>query len=230
MNEILGDSVFFGFALSLFCYYISVWIAKKVKLALFNPLLICTVLIIVILLATGIEYETYNRGAQYITYFLTPATVCLAVPLYRQFQVLKENVAAIVAGILGGCAACMVTVLVLAGIYELEHSIYASLLPKSITTAIAMGVSEEIGGISSVTVMAVVVTGILGAVIAPVIFKIFRIHHPVAQGLACGTAAHAIGTSKALELGEIQGAMSSLSIVVAGVITVIAAPLMAGML
>lgn len=230
MNDFFVNSVYFGITLTLLCYWLALLIAEKVKISLLNPILVAAAMIIGILLALDIEYETYNQGAAYITYFLNPATVCLAVPLYRQIQVLKENVAAVIWGILSGCIACVGTIVGLAAIFSLSPQLTASLLPKSITTAIALGLSEEMGGIASVTVAAVIVTGIFGAGIASTLCKLLKIEEPVAQGLAIGSSAHAVGTSKALEIGEIQGAMSSLAIVVTGIMTVILAPLVAGML
>lgn len=230
MNEILFDSAYFGVVLSLLCYWIALKISAKVKSTLCNPLLIASLIIVGALLLFQIDYETFDKGASKLTWFLNPATVCLAVPLYRQFEVLKSNLKAILLGILAGCTACMATIVLLAALFSFSSELTASVLPKSITTAIAIGLSEEIGGISAITVACVVLTGIFGACTASVFFKVFHIEEPVAQGLAAGASAHAIGTSRALELGELQGAMSSLAIVVTGIMTVIAAPLIAGML
>lgn len=230
MNEFLLNSTYFGVVLSLLCYWGALKISEKVKSTLCNPLLVASVMIVAILLALGVDYETFDKGASYLTYFLTPATVCLAVPLYRQFQVLKANSKAILLGVAAGCVACMVTIVCCAVIFSFEAQLTASILPKSITTAIAIGLAEEIGGISAVTVACVVITGIFGACTASAMFQWFKIEEPVAQGLAAGASAHAIGTSRALELGEIQGAMSSLAIVVTGIMTVILAPLVMGII
>lgn len=175
-----------------------------------------------------IDYEEYNEGAKYISYLLTPATVCLAVPLYEQLSLLKKNFMAVAVGILSGVLASLVSVLALAKLFDLNHQQYVTLLPKSITTAIGMGVSEELGGLVTITVAVIVITGILGNVIAEFICKIFKIHEPIAKGLALGTASHAIGTAKAMEMGQIEGAMSSLAIAVAGLLTVIGASVFAG--
>lgn len=225
MNEMLSESVYFGIAISLLFYWVALKISKKVKLTLCNPLLLSTIFVVIVLIVFDIDYDTYNYGAQYLTYFLTPATVCLAVPLYRQIEVLKKNVLAILLSIGAGCIANAVVIGVLTIGFQLSPELKAALIPKSLTTAIAIGVGEELGGITSVTIMSVVITGLLGATIASGLFKILKIEEPVAQGLACGTASHAIGTSKAIEFGEIQGAMSSLAIVVTGIITVIIAPI-----
>ncbi len=228
MDSIVQSSAYFGFFITLFGYWVSTQIAKRMRSTLCNPLLLTIIFIIAFLKLADISYASYDNGAKYINYFLTPSTVCLAVPLYRQLKLLKEYAGAILISIMSGTAACAIMIFGLAKLFLLENSIYASLVPKSITTAIALGMSEELGGLSAVTVMAVFVTGILGAVIATTVFKIFKIEDPVAQGLAMGTAAHAIGTSKALELGEIQAAMSSLAIAVTGILTVIMGPIVAG--
>lgn len=228
MDSIVQSSAYFGFFITLFGYWVSTQIAKRMRSTLCNPLLLTIIFIIAFLKLADISYASYDNGAKYINYFLTPSTVCLAVPLYRQLKLLKEYAGAILISIMSGTAACAIMIFGLAKLFLLENSIYASLVPKSITTAIALGMSEELGGLSAVTVMAVFVTGILGAVIANTVFKIFKIEDPVAQGLAMGTASHAIGTSKALELGEIQVAMSSLAIAVTGILTVIVGPIVAG--
>lgn len=230
MNEFLIDSAYFGIVLSLLCYWIALKISAKVKSTLCNPLLVASAIIIAVLVLLDVEYETFDKSASYLTYFLNPATVCLAVPLYRQFQVLKSNWKAVLLGITAGCIACMVTVAGLAAVFAFSSELTLSILPKSITTAIAIGLSEEIGGMTAVTVACVVFTGIFGACIASAMFKLLKIEEPVAQGLATGASAHAIGTSRALELGEIQGAMSSLAIVVTGIMTVIFVPIVAGIL
>ena len=201
---------------------------KKFKLAILTPLLIGTIRVIGLLMIFRIDYEEYNEGAKYISYLLTPATVCLAVPLYEQLSLLKKNFMAVAVGILSGVLASLVSVLALAKLFDLNHQQYVTLLPKSITTAIGMGVSEELGGLVTITVAVIVITGILGNVIAEFICKIFKIHEPIAKGLALGTASHAIGTAKAMEMGQIEGAMSSLAIAVAGLLTVIGASVFAG--
>ena len=225
MNEMIAQSTYFGVVLSLLCYWIALKIAAKVKSTLCNPLMISIVLVVIVLSILGISYETYNKSASTLTYFLTPTTVCLAVPLYRQYEVLKSNLKAILAGIVSGCIACMITIAGLVKLFAFDAALTASMLPKSITTAIAIGLSEEIGGIPAITVACIMITGIFGACMASVICKVFKIDHPVAQGLAIGTSAHALGTSRALEIGEVQGAMSSLAIGIAGIMTVIMAPI-----
>ena len=190
-----------------------------------NPLLISIVLVIVFLLVFDIEYENYNRSAQYISYLLTPATVSLAIPLYRQIELLKKNIWAILIGISSGVLTSLVCVLLLSLIFGLSHAEYVTLLPKSITAAIGMVVSEELGGYATITVAIIAVTGILGNMVAESVCKFIRIKSPIARGLAIGTSSHAAGTSKAMEMGQIEGAMSSLAIVIAGLLTVILAPI-----
>ena len=224
MKEFLCDSVFFGVAISILAYELGVFLKKKLKLAVFNPLLISIVAVIVFLVAFHIPYESYNEGAKYLSYLLTPATVCLAIPLYEQFELLKQNVAAIFAGLISGVLTSVICVLVF------DHAQYVTLLPKSITTAIGMGISEELGGYVTITVAVIIITGIIGNVLAETICRVFKIEEPVAKGIAIGSSSHALGTAKALELGEIEGAMSSLSIAVAGILTVIAAPIFATLL
>lgn len=227
MNEFMQDSAIMGVVLSLLAYEIGAFIKKKTKLSLFNPLLISIILVIVFLLIFDIDYESYNAGAKYISYLLTPATVSLAIPLYQQLHLLKKNLFAILIGITSGVLTSLVSILAMAMLFHLSHEEYITLLPKSITTAIGMGISKELGGYVTITVASIIVTGILGNMIGAISCKLFRIKHPIAKGLAIGTSSHAIGTSKAMELGEVEGAMSSLAIVVAGLLTVVLASVFA---
>ena len=223
MKEILCNSAYFGVTVSLIGYGAGIMLKKKFKYAFLNPLLISIIFVIGVVMLCGVDYESYENSAQYLSYLLTPATVCLAVPLYQQMTLLKKNLAAVACGILAGVLASLGSVLLLAFLFGLEHDVYVTLLPKSITTAIGMGVSEELGGLVTITVAVIIVTGVIGNVIGEAVCKLFRIYEPIAKGLALGTSSHAIGTAKALEMGEVEGAMSSLSIVVAGLITVIGA-------
>lgn len=230
MDKILIETIYFGIVISFLSYWIAMQIRKKLPFPIFNPLLISAIICITILVVFDINFDTYNKGAQFITMLLTPATVCLAVPLYKQVKILLQHLNAIIISLLSGCIAGLISIFTMCLLMKVDPVIYHSLLPKSITTAIAIGVSDKIGGNSTITVGVVIVTGILGAIIAKSICKIFKINHPVAVGLALGNSAHAIGTAKALEFGEIEGAMSSLSIVIAGILTVIFAPLIATLL
>ena len=227
MSDFFQTSVYFGVLISLISYGIGIALKKKWKWGLFNPLLIAIILTIAVMLVFHIDDDVYYESAKYISYLLTPATICLAVPLYEQFELLKKNNKAVIAGIASGAVMGLISVFVLALIFELDHKTYVTFLPKSITTAIGMGVSQELGGYVSITVAAIIITGVLGNVFAESVCKIFRIEEPVAKGVALGTSAHAIGTSRAMEMGEIEGAMSSLSIVVAGIITVVGASIFA---
>ena len=230
MKTYLAESIFFGAFISLAAYEAGLLIKRRFKLAILNPLLIATVCVMAVLLLFNIEYAQYNEGAKYISYLLTPATVCLAVPLYQQLELLRKNWKAVAGGITAGVLASLVSVFLLAKLFSLTHEQYVTLLPKSITTAIGMGVSKELGGITTITVAVIIVTGILGNVIAEFVCKVFRIEEPIAKGLALGTASHAIGTAKAMELGEVEGAMSSLAIAVAGLMTVVGASVFANLM
>lgn len=223
MREFLCGSAYFGLVLTIIAYGVGVLLKKKLKYGVLNPLLISIILVIAAVQALGVDYESFYSSAKYLSYLLTPATVCLAIPLYQQLYILKEHFLAVVLGIVSGVFASLGSVLGLAILFQLNHTHYVTLLPKSITTAIGMGVSEELGGVTTITVAAILVTGVVGNVIAETVCRLFRIKEPVAVGLAIGTSSHAIGTSKAMELGEIQGAMSSLSIAVSGLLTVVGA-------
>ena len=223
MNNIVLSSATIGVVISLLAYQLGVFLKAKTKKAIFNPLLISIALVIVFLLVFQIEYESYNQSAKYLSYLLTPATVSLAIPLYQQLDLLKKNWVAVVLGITSGVLTSLLSVLLMSVLFKLSHAEYITLLPKSITTAIGMGISEELGGYPTITVAVIIVTGIFGNMISEGFCKLFRIQHPISKGLAIGTSPHAMGTTKALEMGQIEGAMSSLSIVVAGLMTVVLA-------
>lgn len=227
MNEFFQSSMFAGVALSLISYLIGMLLKKKFKLGIFNPLLIAIVVSIIVLLIGKVDYKVYNQGAKYLSWLLTPATVCLAIPLYEQWGLLKKNFKAVLLGLIAGVVTSLGTVYVLSLIMGLSHKDYVTLLPKSITTAIGMGVSEELGGYVTITVAVIVVTGVLGNMAGALVCKIFRITEPISKGLAFGSAAHAIGTAKAIEIGEVEGAMSSLAIAVSGILTVVLASVFA---
>lgn len=227
MENLVLNSATLGVVISLLAYEIGLAARKKWKLPILNPLLISILLVIGILVLFRVDYESYNASAQYLSYLLTPATVCLAIPLYIQLDVLKKNIVAILAGILSGVLASLGSILAMAMAFGLSHREYVTLLPKSITTAIGMGVSEELGGYVTISVATIIITGVLGNIIAEAVCKLFRIRHAVSRGLAIGTAAHAIGTAKAMEMGEVEGAMSSLAIVVCGLCTVAGASVFA---
>ena len=227
LNEFFEISAFAGVTLSLLAYAFGMFLKRKTHLSIFNPLLVSIAVTIVVLVIADVDYDTYNKGAVYLSWFLTPATVCLAIPLYEQTELLKKHWKAVLTGILSGVLTSLLTVFVLSKLMSLSHKEYVTMLPKSITTAIGMGVSEELGGYVTITVAVIIVTGVLGNILAEFLCKIFRITEPIAKGLAIGSASHAIGTAKAMEMGEIEGAMSSLSIAVAGIITVVGASIFA---
>ena len=217
MNHFFEESMFAGVALSLLAYALGVVLKKKFKLGIFNPLLISIAATILVIVFGKVDYEVYHEGAKYLSYLLTPATVCLAIPLYEQWELLKKNVKAVIAGLVTGTITSLTTVFVLALICRLSHEEYVTLLPKSITTAIGMGVSEELGGYVAITVAVIIITGVLGNMLGETIC----ITEPISKGLAMGASSHAIGTAKAMEMGEIEGAMSSLAIAVSGILTVL---------
>ena len=227
MNELVLNSAVIGVVISLLAYEIGVVLKKKWKFAFLNPLMISIVLVIGFLVIFRVDYESYNASAKYLSYLLTPATVSLAIPLYQKLELLKKNWLAVFVGIFSGMLTSLAAVLAMAWLFGLSHEEYVTLLPKSITTAIGMGVSEELGGYVTITVAVIIITGVLGNMTAELICKIFRIRHSISKGLAIGTASHAIGTAKAMELGEIEGAMSSLAIVVCGLCTVVGASVFA---
>jgi predicted murein hydrolase (TIGR00659 family) len=225
MHDFLTESVYLGVILTLGTYWLGLWLRNKTGWTLLNPLLVSIILSIAFLCATGTSYESYKKGADVISYLLTPATVCLAVPLYEQLEHLKRNIHAVAIGISTGVLASMLSILGMVLLLHLDHQAYVTLLPKSITTAIGMGVSKELGGNVPVTIIVIVITGITGNIFAEKFLKLIKIKEPVAKGIAIGSASHVIGTSKAMEIGKTEGAMSSLAIVTSGVLTVITASL-----
>ncbi len=223
MKEFIGCSVFWGIGATLIAYIIGLLLKKKFKLFIFNPLLVAIALCIALLAVTGIKYEDYNNGAQHISILLTPATVCLAIPLYEQLQLLRKNYVAILIGIASGVLTSGFTIFLMSLLFNLNHTQYVTLFPKSITTAIGIGLSQELDGYIAITVAAIMITGLFGNIAGDILCKILRIKNNVAQGIAVGTASHVMGTSKAMEMGAVQGAMSSLSVAVAGCMTVLSA-------
>lgn len=229
MGEFLLESQFFGLFLSLAFFQLARWLNRKAGREVISPLLFATLLCIAVLLVFDIDFEVYNRGAQYLDVLLTPATICLAIPLYRQYELLRRNAVAVLAGSVAGVAAHMAGCLLMLAAFRLEAAEFITLLPKSITTAIGKSLSAELGGYPAITMAAIMITGLFGAAIAPALLRLFRVRDPLAQGLAIGTASHAAGTSTAVQMGDVQGAASSLAIVVTGLLTVVAAPLLAGL-
>ncbi len=221
--NVLSNTVYWGVLISIGSYLLGKYLQKKFHIILFNPLLFSTVFTVVFLLVFKIDYNTYYEKSDYLYYLLTPTTVCLAIPLYEQIKPLKSNFSAIIIGISAGVLASLCSIMIFSAMFHFSHEMYLTLLPKSITAAMGMSVSEELGGIPSLTVPIIIMTGITGNIIAEKVCKLLRIKEPIAKGIAIGSASHAMGTAKAMEMGEIEGAMSSLSIAVAGVLTVIGA-------
>lgn len=230
MKEIILQTSCFGALLSILAYFMGVWIKRRFHHPLLNPLLIAMVLTVGFLVVFRVDYDTYIASARYLSVLLTPATVCLAIPLYEQLHMLKANPTAILLGVMAGVISGLACILLLSLAFGLNHVEYVTLLPKSITTAIGMALSEELGGIPSITTAAIIITGIMGNVFAEGILRVARIREPLARGLAIGTASHAMGTAKAIELGDVEGAMSGLAIAVAGLLTVVGASIFANLL
>lgn len=224
MTEIITNLLMnplFGIALTIFAFYLGRQISNKVKLSIFNPLILSIILIIIIIKIFNIPIKYYNNGGNIITMFLAPATTALAYYIYKQIEMLKKYFIPVIAGCFVGSATSLISVTVLSKLFGLEEVMLISLLPKSVTAPIAIDISNSLGGMTSITFLAVALSGLFGAVFAPLLIKIFRIKNSVAAGVAIGTCSHAFGTSKAIEIGEVEGAMSGLSIGIAGILTVI---------
>lgn len=224
MADFLESISLFPVLLTLGTYQFGLWCQKKARHALCNPLLIATILSIAVLAATGFDPKVYQTGTAGISWLLTPATVCLAVPLYEQLKVLKKHLPAILAGVVSGVVTSLLSIFLLCRLFRLEDVVTISLLPKSITTAIALALTEQSGGISALTTFAIVITGILGNLSGSAFCKLMKLTDPVAQGVGFGTASHVIGTSRAMEVDPLTGAVSSLSLAVAGILTAILFP------
>ena len=221
MKEVVFSSPFFGISISIFAFAIGTVINKKTKIALLNPLLISYVIIIAFMVIFDIPLEWYNNGGDFINLFLTPATAVLALTIYRQRDLIKKNFITITIATFVGSLTSIISVVALCKLFALSDTLTYSLIPKSITTPMAIAVSSSLGGIQSITVLTVIITGISGNILAPLLMKLFKVDDPLVQGVALGTSSHAIGTSKAVELGEIQGAVSSVALTFTGIITVV---------
>ena len=215
----------FGVIITILFFNIGIYIQKKTKNPIFNPLLIAILGIILFLSITNIPYESYKLGGDIINLFLGPVTIVLAVPLYKQFDLFKKYLVEILIGITCGVVVSFISIKLVGYFTNADINIINSLLPKSITTPMGISLTKMLNGIEAITVVSIILTGILGAIIAPIVFKIGKINHPVAKGIALGTSAHALGTTKALQMGEVEGAMSGLSIGVCGIITVVLIPI-----
>ena len=226
----LAGSPIFGIGISLLTFYAGSLLYKKTGSPLLNPLVLSMLMIIGLLLSFHITFDDYNRGGQYISFFLGPATVILAVPLYKKISLFKENVIPILTGISVGSAAGIVSIIVMCRMFGLDELLSISMIPKSVTTPIGIEISSQLGGMPSITVAAIVFTGIAGVLLGPLVCKLFRINDKVAVGIAIGTSSHALGTTKAVEMGETEGAMSGIAIGIAGLVTVFLAPILAKIL
>ena len=213
----------FGLSLTVVAYLFGVLVYKKTKLMLLNPMLVGSLVIIAVLLLLPVDYEAYLQGADVISVFLVPATVCFAIPIYHKRELLKKNWLPLIIGCAVGAVVCIACVWALCKVFGLDETLTKSLIPKSITTPFGIAVSESIGGIPAITVMCIIITGLFGAIFAPYMIRLFRVKNPIAAGLAIGTSSHVLGTTKALEIGETEGAMSGLAISITGIITVIIA-------
>ena len=230
MNDYIAFSAYFGVALTLLVYLFACRLGKRLHHPLANPMLLCLIMMIALLLLLDIDYDAYNQSARYLTYLLTPATACLALPLYRQIQKLREYPLAIVAGILTGVAVNALCVLAVALVFRLGHYDFVTLIPKSVTGAVGMPLAEELGGTGGITMAAISITGIFGNIMGPQVLRWFHVTDRVAQGVAMGCGSHAFGTVRALEMGEVEGAMGSLSLVITALLTVVIAPFLGNLI
>lgn len=229
MTEFFSIGVF-PILLTLVAFRIGQWCQKQWKLPIFNPTLIGMILVILFLLVTGMDTEVYTAGTAKLSWLMTPATICLAIPMYEQYQVLKTNLKAILIGVAAGVVSCLLILMLSGLLLGFDPSIIVSLMPKSVTTAIGVPLSELFGGMGAVTTAGIIVTGITGNMMGVTFSKLFRITDPIAQGVAFGTSAHVIATSKANELNPLTGAVSSLSLVVAGLLTAVLFPVLTSFL
>ena len=229
MTELLSISIL-PVVLTLLAYRIALVIQQKVRSPLCNPILISVILVLLFMGATGMELKTYQAGAAFLSWLITPATVCLAISMYEQFQVLRKNTPVILVGVAAGAVSCLMMVLGLSLLFGFDRELTVSLLPKSVTTAIGVPLSQIAGGLAPITTAAIILTGITASVLGPALCKLFRLTDEIARGAAFGTAGHVIGTAKATEMSKLTGAVSSLSLVVAGLLTAIVLPLVANLI
>lgn len=218
------DTPYFGIVLTMICFEFARYVQKKKKNLLLQPLLISILSIIILLLIFQIDVETYQKGGDIIQLFLGPITVVLAVPLYQQVHMLKKYKKAILIGIFFGTITGIISIVIVSVLLGMDKIMLASSMAKSVTTPIGIEVTKQLNGLPAVTILNILLTGIIGTIVAEVVCKIFKINHPIAKGIAIGTSSHALGTTKAFEMGEIEGAMSSLAIAIAGICTVFIVP------
>ena len=230
MAEFIGSIGVWGVTVTLAAFALGTWLNKKTGQAIFNPLLLGSIFVIIFLSLVQIPFAEYKQSVSVLNYLLLPATVSLAVPLYEQWLPMKKNAKAVLCGILAGSLTSMVSIIAISWVMKLDPVLSASLMPKSVTTAIGAEVAQELGGLSSLAGGIIVLTGIIGNLSAAAMCRICKLHDPIARGVAIGTASHAIGTARALQMGRVEGAVSSLSIAVAGVLTAAICPILANLL
>jgi len=225
MTDLITNSTYFGAAITIAMFALATIINKKWQNPFTTPLFLATIFVIIILLSFNIPYATYNQTAKYLTYFLVPVTVCFAVPMYRQLPLLKKHILTILFAMLVGVIASVLSICILVILLGLSDIIARSLVSISVTTALAIGITQKLGGMVSLTVSAVIITGILGASVSDKLCKWMKLKNPISRGLAIGNASHAAGTVKAMEMGKIEGSFSSLAIVISGLMTAVVAPI-----
>jgi len=225
MKDLISSPVF-GVIISLIAFEIGIYVKKKGRLSIFNPLMIAIIILISFLLKFHIKYEDYNNGGRIISFFLYPATVALALPMYKKFALFKENAIPILVGIFSGAVAGFICIVSLSKAFGFTNVLIESLIPKSITTPIGIVLSKQLGGLPSITVVAIIITGIIGSIGGPFLYKTFRINDKVALGIAMGASSHALGTARAMEIGETEGAMSGLTMAISGVAIVLLYPIL----
>lgn len=218
MTEFLQSGLFFV-VLTLLAYQIGLLCQRKFHSPIWNPILIAVILVLIFLGLTGISVADYQSGNARISWLMTPATVCLAIPMYEQFQILRKNIRAILSGVVSGALSCLVIVFVIAVCFGFDRTLTVSLLPKSVTSAIGAPISALSGGVASITTAAIILSGILANILSLYLFRLFRLTDPIAQGVALGTSGHVIATTKGNEISPLVGAVSSLSLVAAGLLT-----------
>ena len=221
MKSLITESPMFGITITILSYYIGMRINRKMGKAIFNPLLIAEVIIIATLLVFRIPFSAYNSGGSFINMFLGPITALLAYSIYRKRKLVGEHFASIIAGTVAGSLTSIITIVLMAKFMGLDETLSYSLLPKSVTAPIAVAISESLGGIRSLTVITLLITGVAGNILAPFMIRIFRVRNRIAQGVAIGTASHVVGTSKAMEMGEDIGAISSIALTFSGIVTAV---------
>lgn len=225
MKELLFDNSFFGIFITLISFIIGNKIYNRFKKPILNPIFIAIIIIFIFMKIFHIPTSYYNKGGSILGFFIAPATVCLAIPLYKELDTLKKYYKIILIGAFIGSCTAIFSVMILGKLLGIENIILISFIPKSVTTPIGIEISKLLGGVPAITVFAIMVTGITGNIFAPFMLKLFKIENAVAKGLGIGISSHAVGTSKAIEMGEVEGAMSALSIVISGIITIFIAPI-----